>query len=81
MRAHERSCIEELARLLFTEDYAERVWPLYSGSGFFPALILFALLRALLAEVAAQLCELKGVMQAIAEPGVDASAASLAVGP
>ena len=74
---HARSCsrIEELARLLFTEDYAERVWPLYSGSGFFPALILFALLGTLSAEVAAQLCELGGVMQAIAEPGVDASAA------
>jgi hypothetical protein len=51
------------------------VWPLYSGSGFFSALILFALLGTLLAEVAAQLRELKGVMQAIAEPGVDASAA------
>jgi hypothetical protein len=53
------------------------VWPLYSGSGFFPALILLALLCVLLAEVAAQLCELKGVMQAIAESGVDASAAPL----
>jgi hypothetical protein len=43
---------EELAPLLFTEDYVQLVWPLYSGSGFFPAPILFALLRALLAEVA-----------------------------
>jgi hypothetical protein len=68
---------EELARLLFTEDFVQRVWPLYSGSGFFPALILLALLGTLLAEVAAQLCELKGVMQAIAESGVDASAAPL----
>jgi hypothetical protein len=72
---------EELAPLLFTEDYVQRVWPLYSGSGFFPALILFALLGTLSAEAAAQLRELKGVMQAIAEPGVDASAASLAVEP
>ena len=47
----------------------------------FPALILFALLCALLAEVAAQLRELEGVMQAMAEPGVDASVAWLAVGP
>jgi hypothetical protein len=53
MRARSCSRIEELARLLFTEDYAERVWPLYSGSGFFPALILFALLRYPFAEVAA----------------------------
>lgn len=57
---------EELAPLLFTEDYVQRVWPLYSGFGFFPALILFALLGTLLAEVAAQLRKLEGVMQAIA---------------
>jgi hypothetical protein len=54
---------EELARLLFTEDFVPQVWPLYSGSGF-P--LLFTLLRALLAEVAAQLRKLEGVMQAIA---------------
>src|SRR5829696_8391978 len=40
----------------------------------FPASIRFALLRTLLAEVAAQLRELGGVRQAIAESGVDASA-------
>jgi hypothetical protein len=53
MRAR-RSCsrIEKLARLLFTEDYGPQVWPLYYGSGL-P--LLFTLLRALLAEVAAQL--------------------------
>jgi hypothetical protein len=54
---------EELARLLFTEDYVPLVWPLYYGSGFS---LLFTLLRALLAEVAAQLRKLEGVMQAIA---------------
>ena len=63
MRARSCSRIEELARLLFTEDYAERVWPLCYGSGFS---LLFTLLRALLAEVAAQLRKLEGVMQAIA---------------
>ena len=42
--------------------------PLYSGSGFLPAPILFALLRYPFAEVAAQLLELRGVMQAIAKP-------------
>ena len=66
---------EELAPLLFTEDYLQRVWPPVLWLRLFPTSILFALLRTLFAEVAAQLCELGGVMQPIAEPGVDASAA------
>jgi hypothetical protein len=57
---------EELAPLLFTEDYVQRVWPPVLRLRLFPAPILFALLRALFAEVAAQLRELEGVMQAIA---------------
>jgi hypothetical protein len=65
---------EELARLLFTEEYVPQVWPPVLRLRLFPASILFALLRTLLAEVAAQLRELGGVMQAIAESGVDASA-------
>jgi hypothetical protein len=80
MRARSCSRIEELARLLFTEDYAERVWPLYCGSGFFPALILFALLGTLLAEVAAQLRELKGQWQRSPRPsGRSAAGLRLAV--
>lgn len=75
MRAHARVAVRGTRAPFFTEDYVQRVWPLYSGSGFFPALILFALLGTLSAEAAAQLRELKGVMQAIAKPGVDASAA------
>jgi hypothetical protein len=66
---------EELVPLLFTEDYVPQVWPPVLRLRLFPVSILFALLGALLAEVAAQLCELGGVMQAIAEPGVDASTA------
>src|SRR5215204_4952546 len=65
---------EELAPLLFTEDYVQRVWPPVLRLRLFPASIRFALLRTLLAEVAAQLRELGGVRQAIAESGVDASA-------
>jgi len=72
---------EELAPLLFTEDYVPQVWPPVLWLRLFPASILLALLCALFAEVAAQLRELGDVMQAIAEPGVDASAPSLAVGP
>src|SRR5215204_5078952 len=53
---------------------SRRCGPLYYGSG---SSLLFALLRALSAEVAAQLRELGGLMQAIAESGVDASAAPL----
>ena len=70
---------EELALLLFTEDSVPQVWPPVLWLRLFPTSILFALLRALLAEVAAQLRELGGVMQAIAQPRLDASAASLAV--
>jgi hypothetical protein len=65
---------EELAPLLFTEHYVPRVWPPVLRLRLFPASILFALLRTLLAEVAAQLRELGGMRQAIAESGVDASA-------
>jgi hypothetical protein len=65
---------EKLALLLFTEDYVPRVWPPVLRLRLFPASILFALLRTLLAEVAAQLRELGGMRQAIAESGVDASA-------
>ena len=46
----------------------------------FPYLDSFRVATRLLAEVAAQLRKLEGVMQAIADPRVDASAASLAVG-
>ena len=65
---------EELAPLLFTEEYVPQVWPPVLRLRLFPAPIRLALLRTLLAEVAAQLRELGGVMQAIAESGVDASA-------
>src|SRR5215203_1691215 len=80
-RACARSCCEELAPLLFTEDYVPQVWPPVLWLRLFPTSILFALLRTLLAEVAAQLRKLEGVMQAIAQPRLDASVASLAVGP
>jgi hypothetical protein len=61
---HARVTFEELALLLFTEDYVQWVWsPVLR---LFRAPILFALLRALLAEVIAQLRELGDVMQAIA---------------
>ena len=57
------------------------MWPPVLWLRLFPTSILFALLRTLLAEVAAQLRKLEGVMQAIAQPRLDASVASLAVGP
>src|SRR5215212_3155412 len=46
----------------------------------FPYLDSFRVATRLLAEVAAQLRKLEGVMQAIAEPKLDASVASLALG-
>jgi hypothetical protein len=45
---------------------SRRCGPLYSGSGFSLFRFFFALLCALLAEVAAKLRKLEGVMQAIA---------------
>ncbi len=76
MRVRARAWLfEELAPLLFTEDYVPQVWPPVLWLRLFPTSILFALLRTLFAEVAAPLRELGGVLQAITEPGVDASAA------